>query len=154
MQYASTSSVKGIETIVVILPIEFVSNFDTDTWEPNQYLVGDEVQRGWIKDGEVFVPPPPPPPPTAEEITAEYTAAIQKRLDIFARERGYDNIQSACSYATCSVPHFKLEGEYCVMVRGETWAKCYEVMGAVMAGGMEMPSLEKLFEILPKLEWP
>lgn len=95
-----------------------------------------------------------PPPPTAEQIVAQYTAAVQKRLDDFARTRNYDNILSACTYATSTVPKFAAEGQYCVEARDATWVKCYEVLAAVEAGSRPMPTLEELLTELPVLTWP
>ncbi|MDR2697482.1 MAG: hypothetical protein LBB40_03285 [Holophagales bacterium] len=109
----------------------------------------------WHDDGTPYLEaPPPPPPPTLEQITAQYTDAVQNRLDAFARTRGYDGIMSACTYVTSAVPQFRLEAAYCVTARDATWAQCYQVMGAVLAGEQDMPTLEELFETLPKLEWP
>lgn len=95
-----------------------------------------------------------PPPPTAEQIVAQYVAAVQKHLDDFARTRGYDGIMSAATYATSTVPKFKAEGQYAVEARDATWAKCYEVMAAVEAGSRPMPTIDELFAELPVLTWP
>lgn len=94
------------------------------------------------------------PQPTAEQIIAQYTAAVQKRLDDFARTRGYDNILSAATYATSTNPKFAVEGQYAVEARDATWAKCYEVLAEVEAGTRPMPTLEELMAELPVLEWP
>lgn len=95
-----------------------------------------------------------PPPPTVAEIIASYTAAIQKRLDDFAKTRNYDGIMSAATYATSTVPKFKAEGQYAVEVRDATWSKCYEVLAAVEAGSRPMPTLDELLAELPVLTWP
>lgn len=95
-----------------------------------------------------------PPPPTPEQIVAQYTAAVQKHLDDFARTLGYDGIMSACTYATSTVPKFKAEGQYAVEARDATWVKCYEVLAAVEAGSRPMPTLEELLTELPVLTWP
>ena len=103
-------------------------------------IVADENGRPILQD---------PPPPTAEQIVAQYTAAVQKHLDDFARTRGYDGILSAATYATSTVPKFKAEGQYAVDARDATWAKCYEVLAAVEAGSRPMPTLEELLAELP-----
>ena len=95
-----------------------------------------------------------PPPPTPEQIIAQYTAAVQKHIDDFARTRGYDGIMSAATYATSTVPKFKAEGQYAVEARDATWAKCYEVLAAVEAGSRPMPPLDELLAELPVLAWP
>ena len=108
-------------------------------------IVADESGRPILQD---------PPPPTPEQIIAQYTAAVQKHLDDFARTRGYDGIMSAATYATSTVPKFKAEGQYCVEARDATWAKCYEVLAAVEAGSRPMPTLDELLAELPVLTWP
>ena len=87
-------------------------------------------------------------------LMAEYTNAVQKRLDDFARTRGYDNILSATTYATSTNPKFAVEGQYAVAARDATWAKCYEVLAAVEAGSRPMPTLDELLAELPTLTWP
>ncbi len=96
----------------------------------------------------------PYPQATPEQIQADYTARIQQRLDEFARTRGYDGILSACTYAASTVAKFQAEGQYCVNARDATWAKGYEVMGAVQAGARPMPTWEQIEAELPALAWP
>lgn len=95
-----------------------------------------------------------PPPPTTEQIIAQYTAGVQQHLDNFARTRGYDNILSACTYATSVNPKFAAEGQYAVEARDATWAKCYEILAAVEAGSRPIPTLDELLAELPVLTWP
>jgi len=108
-------------------------------------IVADAAGRPVLQD---------PPPPTAEQIMAQYDAAVQQRLDDFAKTRNYTNIMSAATYATSTVPKFKAEGQYAVEARDATWAKCYEVLAAVEAGTRPMPTLEELIAELPTLVWP
>ena len=108
-------------------------------------IVADKSGRPILQD---------PPPPSPEQIIAQYTAAVQKHLDDFARTRGYDGIMSAATYATSTVPKFKAEGQYAVEARDATWAKCYEVLDAVQAGTRPMPTLEELLDELQVLKWP
>jgi hypothetical protein len=81
--------------------------------------------------------------------------AASLRLDMFAKTRQYDNILSACTYATSTVPKFQQEGQYTVEARDATWAKLYEIWHAVIVG--ERPVLQSFAEIepgLPELAWP
>lgn len=95
------------------------------------------------------------PPPTQAEIEDAFTAAIQKRLDDFARSRNYDGILSACTYATSAVAKFQTEGQACVNLRDATWAAAYAVLGQVKAGQRPMPDdLADIEADLPTLEWP
>lgn len=96
-----------------------------------------------------------PPQPTQQEIADQFVAAIQERLDNFARTRNYDGILSACTYATSTVAKFKSEGQACVNLRDATWAAAYELLGKVQAGQRQMPSsLADIEADLPALEWP
>lgn len=94
-------------------------------------------------------------PPTAKQIEAQFIAAIQQRLDDFARTRNYDNILSACTYATSTVPKFKTEGQACVNLRDATWAAAYAILAQVQAGTRPMPtSIADIETDLPALVWP
>jgi hypothetical protein len=95
-----------------------------------------------------------PPPPSPQEIIAQYTAAVQSRLDTFFQSRGYDGILSAATYATSSVLKFQAEGQYAVAARDATWAKCYEILAAVEGGTSPMPTEAELLAELPALVWP
>ena len=99
-------------------------------------------------------PAPEPEPPTPQEQLEAFTTAIQAHLDRFAQTRNYDGIMSAATYATSTVPKFRTEGQYAVEVRDLTWAKGYEIMGAVMSGQRPMPGLEEVIAELPELKWP
>ena len=89
-----------------------------------------------------------------EQQKTEYTAAVQQRLDEFARTRNYDSIFTACTYATSTTEKFRVEGQYCVTARDATWSKCYEILAAVESGGRSAPTLTELLAELPTLAWP
>lgn len=97
----------------------------------------------------------PPPAPTPAQIEAGFTAAIQHRLDGFARTRGYDSILSACTYATSTVTKFKSEGQACVNLRDATWSAAYAILAQVQAGTRPMPaSIADIEADLPAAVWP
>lgn len=101
------------------------------------------------------VAPPESPQPTPEQIIQQFTAAIQLRLDTFARTRNYDGILSACTYATSTVPKFQGEGQYCVNARDATWAAAYDILAEVQGGTRPMPnSITDIETELPVLVWP
>ena len=90
-----------------------------------------------------------------DKIQADIIERTQKRLDDFAKTRDYSSIMSLCTYAASSVAKFKVEGEYGVMARDQTWQKLYEIMDDVKAGKREHP--KNFYEIqseLPVLTWP
>lgn len=51
---------------------------------------------------------------------------VQTTLDMFARNRGYDNILSCCSYSSSTNEKFRQEAEYCIKLRDYVWIKTEE----------------------------
>ena len=101
-----------------------------------------------------------PEPTTEEKIASAYEqldSMVEHRLDSFAKEKKYANIVSACSYATSSNPTFSAEAAYCVKMRDETYAKCYElindILPKVQAGLRPIPEWEEIEAQLPVLSW-
>lgn len=81
--------------------------------------------------------------------------AAQKYLDDFAQTLFYDNILSACTYATSSVLKFKVEGQYAVDMRDLTWGTLYQILLEVQSGTRPVPSgFAELLPELPELAWP
>jgi hypothetical protein len=123
------------------------------TWEQYQEFIQAQGKViAWHEDGMPYLKDPDPP--TVEEIARHFSDAVQQRLDDFVKARNYDSILSACTYATDVNPQFKAEGKYALRLRSETWAKCYEIMGEVLAGQREIPTLEEFLAELPAMEWP
>lgn len=88
-------------------------------------------------------------------IKNEIVFNTQKRLDLFAQTRNYDDIKSASDYAGCSVPKFSQEGTYCRDARAETWNVLYQVLAEVEQGTRPMPQgFQDIEPLLPQLQWP
>jgi hypothetical protein len=87
------------------------------------------------------------------DMQSAVVAAVQKRLDDFARTRNYDGILSACTYATSNVTKFQIEGRYCVAARDAHWSKCYDLLTQVH-GGAPVPTVDEVIAQMPALEWP
>jgi hypothetical protein len=102
------------------------------------------------RDGVELVPLPQAAPPDV----LDYTTAVQSMLDAKPRERRYDGILSATTYATSTLPKFKAEGQACVEWRDAVWARCYELMADVESGKLARPSVDELLTMLPNLVWP
>lgn len=103
-------------------------------------------------DGKVMLKPVPQQTP--EQIIADYASRIQRRLDAFARTRGYDNILSACTYANSTVPQFAAEGKYVMEARDSTWVAAISILEAVQSGARPMPTWDEVEAELPALMWP
>jgi hypothetical protein len=83
------------------------------------------------------------------------TSLIQQRLDAFAQSRSYDNILSACTYASSAVPKFKSDALICIALRDATWVAAGEILSAVQAGARPVPgTLADIAADLPPLIWP
>lgn len=117
---------------------------------PNEQVVSGAptLQDGVWRETWLIEPMP------TEAIVGAVTAAVQQRLDAFARTHAYDGILSACTYATSTVPKFAAEGQYAVTARDQTWATCYQIVGEVLQGLRPMPTLDEVMSELPTLEWP
>lgn len=89
-----------------------------------------------------------------DEVLESVITAVQLRLDSFAKERNYDGIMSACTYAVDPNPIFNAEGQYCVAARSSTWAACYAILAQVKTGARTMPTVEQVMSELPTLTWP
>lgn len=101
-----------------------------------------------------------PEPTMDEKIATAYQyldSMVEQRLDNFAKEKKYANIVSACSYATSSNPTFAAEAAYCVKMRDETYAKCYELINEILpkvqASLRPIPEWEEIEVQLPVLSW-
>jgi hypothetical protein len=148
MKYASTMMKRGRETAVVVLPLAIVPGFDPENPHPDTYGVPDEVEVGWVRDADSPSGWAPPPPPTRGEEMERYAAAVQGRLDAFARERGYDGIVAACSYAASSVPAYRSDALVCVDLRDRTWRAFFDA-----TAGEPLLGLEDVTAALPVLGW-
>jgi hypothetical protein len=169
MQYASTKYINNLETIVALLPLKQVPRFDPSNPPPRAYAVPDNVRRGWVKrwtteptrdadTGEMLDAGAyefqPPSGPTFAQIQTRYVAAVQKRLDDFARTRGYDGIMAACTYALSQDPQWQLEGQCCLLARDNTWDTCYQVINAAEGNTEQLPAFDEFMALLPVLRWP
>jgi len=110
----------------------------------------DDVGVNWLFDGGNYVMPPPPPPPSIED----YRVAIGGALDDKAKERDYDNIVSACSYANSTNAKFKAEANALSVWRDQVWEYAAQQLALVVSGQIEQPTIDDFIESLPAFAWP
>lgn len=79
------------------------------------------------------------------------TELVQKTLDDKAKEKGYDNIISACSYAGFANT-FQVEGQKFLVWRSSVWEMCYNILTQVQNNSIQEPTIEVLLDMLPKYE--
>lgn len=99
--------------------------------------------------GQVAEYAPPVVIPTALTEN-DYKRAVQKLLDDTAKEKGYDSMLSAASYAGYTNP-FQAEALALAEWRSAVWTKCYEILADVKVGTLTAPSIEELLADLPVL---
>lgn len=117
--------------------------------QSQENLIQEAISRDFEEVTEIW-----PPKQTQKQIIDGYIFHIQKRLDDFARTRGYDGVLSCCTYATSTVAKFKAEGQYMVDARDQTWSAGYQILADVESGARPVPTLEELDAELPALAWP
>ena len=86
------------------------------------------------------------------ETLAIYQSAIQGHLDAKARERQYDNIQTAVTYRDDPNPVFAAEAAALFAWRSAVWTAAYAMLDEVDEGSP--PTVEAVIAELPTLTWP
>lgn len=90
-----------------------------------------------------------------KQLFEQIVQQTQQHLDKFAQTRGYDNILSACTYATSTMPKFQSEGAYCVQARDAIWVKLYDILDQITNNIRPLPtSFDDILAELPILTWP
>nr|DAV25011.1 MAG TPA: hypothetical protein [Caudoviricetes sp.] len=82
-----------------------------------------------------------------------YTEYAQDMMDSVVKDRNYDSIASTCSYFNSTNAKFAKEANVCIKYRDSVWVKCYELLGQVLAGKMEIPSKDDFLAMLPQFSW-
>lgn len=133
-----------------------------ETTEPDMIVIIDETEAIAVPRPPVMIDAGPlyewrEVVPTAQEQAAEVQRslvnAVQAYLDAKAREKGYDGILSAASYA--GLPEgepFQAEGLVYAKWRSAVWTYCYAQLDAVTAGAKAVPTAAELIAELPALE--
>lgn len=84
----------------------------------------------------------------AQQRKDELEKSVQSYMDKEARLLGYDNVLSACSYASHINP-FQAEGQSFVAWRGAVWEYCYQALADVESGTRTIPTTAELIAELP-----
>lgn len=100
----------------------------------------------------------PRPDKYITEVTPDVVAAlldagkapIQGKLDAYARDHGYDDIVSMCSYATDPDEGYRTQGQMGVNLRSSAWRALFEYFAAVSVRSKPIPKLyEEVLALLP-----
>lgn len=150
--FALENDTEYLQTLgwVAIVHPEYSYDLSTQRLENRRHtLDGMTVTEEW---DVVDIPIVLPDRDSVEKLLMQET---QTRLDNFARSRGYDNILSACSYATDINPSFQAEGVYCVEARSQTWSVLYQIIADIRLEVRPLPSsFADIESELPPLIWP
>jgi hypothetical protein len=87
-------------------------------------------------------------PPILIQQVADY---VQRQLDAAARAKGYDNILSACSYVSSTIPAFAEDAMEFIALRDAAWSTCYAILADVEAGNRPMPTIQEVISELPAI---
>ncbi len=119
---------------------------------PRLIFENDTVTELW---DIVPIPQPVPPEYNVDVFQAQAVEQVKIKLDEFAQTRGYDNILSACSYASDPNPQFQAEGLRCVELRSATWSSLFNIIQEVRDNTRPLPqSFNEIEYLLPELSWP
>lgn len=113
-----------------------------ETFLPDTALAAEQIEADFFN---LFVDAP--------GIQEALTKAVQEYMDTTVQTRGYDNINSACSYATSTDAVFLAEAQACVVWRDKVWRYCYNALAQVLAGQRDIPTADQLISELPELDW-
>ncbi|MDR1241739.1 MAG: hypothetical protein LBM00_02985 [Deltaproteobacteria bacterium] len=89
-----------------------------------------------------------PPPPTPEQLEAAFEAAVSARLDVFAQEKGYDNMDKARLAALTS--DYAADGQAANAAYNATWVAANVLKPQVRSGTL---TAEQALSLLPTLAW-
>ena len=116
--------------------VDVSPNFDTSTKKYEGETFELDMENKVVKVSRIVVSK------TEEEIQADFIAKstvlkeellreISILLDNKAKEKGYDNIVSACSYAGIDNP-FRTESEKFIVYRATVWSTCYSLLNEAL----------------------
>ena len=80
--------------------------------------------------------------------------SIIKSLDDLAKERQYDNIVSAISYANSTVESYRNEAVHCMTVRDSVWKAWSDFLNEIENQNKPIPTTYiEVFSLLPSISW-
>jgi hypothetical protein len=86
-----------------------------------------------------------------DKLEKDFKNAIQNILDSTAQSKGYDNILSACSYASV-LNDFQTESQKFIVWIASVWSYGYAQLALIKSGGRKLPTIEAFILELPKYE--
>ena len=124
-------------------------------------VIESDIEPPYDTPGEIFwrnsaweVHPLVIPPKSNTEITAALVAAVQRHLDVTARTRTYDSIDSAAKYLGGPQLTWSAEGVALRDWAFVVWVYWYKLQADIAASLRTAPTTEELIAELPEMVWP
>jgi hypothetical protein len=117
--------------------------------------ISDDLWQAWLSDRDqrlvngVLVAIPPQAP-----TQADYTAAIQSRVDAVAQAKNYDNGVSLASYKDSTNADWAAEATSFIAWRDDVWGYANAQLALVLSGQRTQPTVDALVGELPAPPWP
>jgi hypothetical protein len=123
-----------------------------------QVLVLDDSMAQWVKENPCLTLIPELEARqqivAATDAVSKLTSIVQNHIDQKVKEKKYDNIISACTYALSANNKKKKEGAALIKWRDDVNEAFDQIMAAVIAGTRPIPTETELIAELPVLTWP
>jgi len=121
----------GVATTHYNLELHATSGTLEEITEAADLLATYDFQAGVIKD-----------------VKNRFETGIQKYLNVVAKEAGYDDIISACSFAAVANP-YQADSISFLEWRGAVWTYAFKQVDKVATGKRDQPTLAELVAELP-----
>lgn len=109
---------------------------------------------GVTVNGEIAIDLALVPPALFDATMTRVKERVQQFLDNFAASRGYDHINSVCSYLNSTNVTYQTEAQRGILLRDQTWMTLNDYLVAFSAGTVAVPlSWYDVALLLPDLTW-
>ena len=140
-----------------VYPVTIVDSSNTVYDHFTEKVVADSeptlVDGIWTLDSSVVTMTAEEQEEYKQNLIASYSDVVQRHLDAEARTKLYDNIMSACSYAS-GTGTYATEGQAALAWRIAVWEHVEQVLADVEAGTRTLPTRQELLDELPTMTWP
>lgn len=89
-----------------------------------------------------------------ERIKKVAESEVQEKLDDFAKKRGFDNINTLCTYKNSTIEAWVINAERGITIRDQSWVALYEYFSLMEGGVNPFPATgADIFKVLPEMTW-
>lgn len=140
--------------------VELVGNEVIATYTTQQYTLRELLSQ--LSRSTDLLPETESQKPKIQDLDPALVAQIYKlvseyateKLNAFAQERGYDNINSLTDYRDSMFDKFRIEGLRGFQLRDQVWIALTSYFDQVMAGVVPVPtSIEEIDAQFPAMTW-